>query len=79
MFLQAFSHSATRLGVAFPFFPKELALRASNHDDQSRGSNWMVSLKTVKIINITTIAKPIRKPISCARADKGRPRDASMP
>ena len=31
-----------------------------------------------KIINMTTIARPIRNPTSCARSDSGRPRAASI-
>jgi hypothetical protein len=45
---------------------------ATPHDVQCR-----MSLYVAKIINIKTTAKPIRKPTSCVRWVRGRPRTAS--
>src|SRR6185503_17966436 len=58
----------------FPFPLRKL--QPSNAFEVAR---WRMSLKVAKIINMTTIASPIRKPISWERSDSGRPRAASIP
>ena len=57
----------------FPFSLKKLPV--SNGQELAR---WRMSLKVAKIINIRTIANPMRKPSSWARSDSGRPRIASI-
>jgi len=62
--------AAPRESAAFPF--AFMMLRpATGHDPWGRKS-----LKVAKIINITTIARPIRNPTIWARSDKGLPRTA---
>jgi len=58
----------------FPFPLKKL--RLGNGYEVVR---CKMSLKVAKIINITTIANPMRKPTSWARSEIGRPRTASIP
>ena len=48
-----------------------------DQEAQSRDNKEFVSFQSVNIINIATIAKPIRNPISWAFAESGRPRAAS--
>ena len=42
------------------------------------GGEMRMSLYVAKIISITTMASPMRKPTSCARSDSGFPRTASI-
>ena len=58
---------------SFPFSLKKLP--GGNGYEVAR---WRMSLKVAKIINMTTIASPMRNPTSCARSDSGRPRTASI-
>ena len=63
----------TNVPAKLPFPLKKLPL--SNGHEVAR---WRMSLKVAKIINIRTIASPMRNPNSWARSDSGRPRIASI-
>jgi hypothetical protein len=72
-FYSVFWALQTKPSPNFPFSIKKLPV--SNGQEVARRR---MSLKVAKIINITTTARPIRKPTSCARSDKGRPRIVSI-
>lgn len=72
-FYSVFYALQTKPRPNFPFSLKKLPV--SNGQEVARRR---MSLKVAKIINITTIANPIRKPSSCARSDSGRPRIVSI-
>ena len=59
------------------FFPFAFMMLRHGHDHDPMISGRR-SLNVAKIINIKTIARPIRNPTSWARSDNGRPRTASI-
>src|SRR5205085_2316395 len=60
-------------------FPPHRGPSVADYDANRRDHHGLVSLIKVKIINITTIAKPMRNPISWARSGSGRPHTALTP
>ena len=72
-FYSVFWALQTKPNPNFPFSIKKLPVRNGQEVARRR-----MSLKVAKIINITTIANPIRNPTSCARSDNGRPRIVSI-
>ena len=76
-----FKASQHNLPVQSGCYPQEFPQNCNfpRHRGSYDAARWRMSLKVAKIININTSASPIRKPISWARSDSGRPRAASIP